>query len=175
MNTNILNSNSYLQSSNFKIFLPFIGDDFVYAQNISLPGFNLNPPQANTSGKTLYVGGDHIDYDPITVGFLCGEDFNLYKKLVKFISTRIHQNSGILEPLYEFTCGIEITDNKGNPLICFMFYGCKINSLGGLQFISNAQDIELNFDLTFYFDDWEMIDYFDDTNLAKIKQMIIKS
>ena len=84
-----MTSNSYSQSSNYKIFLPFLGDEWIYAQNIALPGFSLNPSQINFGGKSLYIGGDHIDYDPVTVGFLVGEDFKIYTKLTFKVPNQI--------------------------------------------------------------------------------------
>ncbi|EAK3475153.1 hypothetical protein BHV26_08005 [Campylobacter coli] len=167
-----MTSNSYSQSSNYKIFLPFLGDEWIYAQNIALPGFSLNPSQANFGGKTIYVGGDHIDYDPVTVGFLVGEDFKIYTKLIKYIFDRVHPNNGNIEPLKEFTCGVEITDNKGESLVNMTMYGCKITNLGALQLISNADDAEQTFDLTFNFDNFELIDYFES---IKLKEAVIKS
>ena len=167
--------NNYAQSTSYKIFLPFLGDEFTYVQNISLPGLNLSPPQANLGGKTIYTGGDHIDYDPITVSFIIDEQMNLYKKLLKYILKRIHQNDGTIDPLKEFTCGVEITDSKGVSILCLMYYGCKITNLGDIQLISNAEDTEQILSLTFNFDDFELIDYFGEKELSKLKQNIIKS
>lgn len=164
--------NSFAQSTSFRIFLPFLGEDFVFAQNIALPDFSLNPPPVNTAGKTLYVGGDHIEYSPLTIGFICDENFRLYKKLLTYITDRVHQNSGILEPLTEFTTGVEVTDSKGISLMSFYFYGCKIQSLGALNLVSNAEDVELNFDLSVLFDDWELVDSLD---IDKLREQIIHS
>lgn len=164
--------NSYAQSSSYRIFLPFLEEDFVYAQNINLPDFNLNPSLVNTKGKSLYVGGDHIEYSPLIIGFICDETFRLYKRLLTYITDRIHQNNGILEPLREFVVGVEVTDSKGIPVLAFLFYGCKIQSLSSLSLVSNAEDVELNFDLTVLFDDWELVDYVESD---KLKQQIIYS
>ena len=56
-----------------------------------------------------------------------------------------------------------------------MYYGCKITNLGDLQLISNAEDTEQILSLTFNFDDFELIDYFGEKELSKLKQNIIKS
>lgn len=164
--------NSFSQSSNFKIHLPFIGDDYVYAQNVNLPDFSLNPSLVNHAAKSAYIGGDHIEYSPITIGFILDENFDIYIKILKYILARIHQNSGIIEPLAEFTVGVELTDNKGESLLCFEFYGCKLNNLSSVSLISNADDAEQIFDITLYFDDWELIDYREQN---KLKDAIIKS
>lgn len=166
---NNFNTNNFSQSSNYKIFLPFLGKEVVYAQTVSLPGINHNPTQMYLgSGKKAYVLGDGVDYDPITITLIIDEKFRIYKKLVEFFFKKIHPNSGVLEPdPTDFSIGVEITDNLGKPIIAFEYYGCQLQNLGAIMLGSNSIDVENTTDLTIVFSDMQMVDYVDNERIAK--------
>lgn len=167
------NQNSFNQSSSYKVYLEFLGDYNIYAQNVQLPDVSINPtPVGTNSGSYAYIAGDHLDYSPLTIGFLVGEDFTIYYKILRYIFDRIHPNNGELEPLKEFTTIIDITDSKGIDIVRFEFRGCKLNNIGSLQLVSNAEDADASFDLTIHFEwfDIELVNVND-----KLSNKIIKS
>lgn len=163
------NTNNYSQSSNYKVFLPFLGKEYVYAQTFSLPGINHNPPEIYTgSGRKFPILGDGIEYDPITIGLIVDEKFRLYKSLVNFFLKQINGTDGTQNPVNnDFNVGVEVTDNVGKPIIAFEFYGCQLQNLGSIMLGSNSTDVENITDLTFNFAYFEMVDYLDDDRLSK--------
>ena len=166
-------SNSISQTSNYKIFIPFLKDQIQYALNIQMPSFSLNNPQITSrSGKVNLTGGDSISYGDITVTLSVGEDLEIYKLLLKHITNCVHPTSGILNDTWEFESGVEITDNSGHPVMAFEFHGCHITSISELTLDNHSDDDEQTIDFSFTFDYFEVVDYL---GLNRFNNAIIKS
>lgn len=167
--TSLNNFNNYSQSSNYKVFLPFLGKDFVYAQSITLPGINHSPiPMYARSGKKFNVVGDSVEYDPITISLIMDEKFRLYKRIIEFFNSKIDYVSGEIEPdPGGFTIAVEITDNLGKSILNIMFFGCVLQNFGSIVLGSNSTDVENVTDLTFVFDYFEIVDYIDDKRISE--------
>jgi len=165
--------NSISQTTNYKVFLPFLGDSIQYAQIVEFPDFTLTPIEVfNSSGKKASVGGDSLQYSDISVTFQIDENMELYKRLLQFVTTMVHRNDGILSDQLEFFCGIEITDNLGKPVIAFEFFGCNLMNVTGLTLDNTNDDNEQLVTITFQFDDWNLIDKL---SISELKEKAIKA
>ena len=153
------NINNNAQITSFKVFLPFFGEEFKYAQAVTLPGLTVNPIEAFPgSGTRALTIGDSMSFTDCTVTFLLDEKYDIYKKLVKLFTDRINPVTGVDQNL-EFTAGIEITDNLGNSILAFEMYGCHFSDFPPIMLMSSSEDQEIQVDLTFRFDRFELVDY----------------
>ena len=161
--------NNFTQTSNFKVFLPFIQDEQFNVQSVELPGISFTLPEVFAqSGKRALLTGDSINFDPVTIEFLLDEKLITYKKILKWFLESINPNSGVIDNK-DFMCGIEMTDNAGHSLICLQLFGCKFESIGSVNLTSNSEDNEITLSVTMRFDDLEFVDYLD-PNKFKIKK-----
>ena len=163
MTTNI---NNLARTSNYKVFLPLLSDTILYAQGVSLPGFNLSPiPTYSQSGVPLKLEGDSLEMDPISVSLIVDENYTLPLEIYKKFKDISHPSNGTKGSDFNFTCGIEITDNTGNPLFCIEFYQCALQSVSPLNLLSNTDDDILTLDLTFEASYYEITNYLDSDKL----------
>lgn len=147
------------QSSNFQVFIPFLGKEQYQVQSIELPGLSVTPLEAfSQSSKRALIGGDSINLDPVTIEFVVDEKLELYKKVMSYFHSICNVNDGFINPEFDFTCGIEITDNMGISLICMQLYGCRIELINSLQYSANQEDNDMILSVTLKFDDYEFID-----------------
>ena len=161
--------NNFFQSSNFKVFLPFIQDEQFSVQSIELPGFSFTLPEVFAqSSKRALLGGDSITFDPVTIEFIIDEDLHTYKKIIKWFLKSVNPNNGRIDN-QDFTCGIELTDNAGHSLLCLQMYGCRFETVSSVNLTSNSEDQELVLSVTMRFDDLELVDYLD-PNKFKLKK-----
>lgn len=166
-----MNINNNAQTSNFKVYISFLGDKVIYANGVNLPGFTLtNIDSFPGSGKKHYVGGDSIQYSDVNVTFLLDENFVLYKEFVKYFNTKVHNNNGCLND-EEFEAVIEVTDNLGKSLIAFEMHNCRVMNFSDLELTMTNDDQEITFTLSFQFDWYELVDYLNPSKLFKLKNI----
>lgn len=167
------NTNNLSRISNYKVFLPILDETIRYAQGITFPGFNLNPiPAYNHASMRLWVEGDNLEMDPITISLIVDENYALVKQILKIFENVVHPTNGTKGLDYDFNCGIEITNNTGNPLFAIEFYRCALQSVAPINLLSNSEDDIIVIDLTFNPSYYEITDYL---NPDKLKEKIIKS
>lgn len=150
-----MNPNNHAQTSNFKVYMSIFKDDIIYAQDINLPGISHSPVDAySRSGKKALIGGDSYDIGELTIGFICDEQYTLYKKVLSHMLKKIHQHDGTLDDTSSFVVILEITNFDGTPVLVIEYFGCYITNVGDVQFASTDEDNEITFDLSIKFDDF---------------------
>lgn len=158
-----MNINNHTQTSNYKILLPFLRDTYIYAQSISLSGLTLTPLEAFAgSGKKALVGGDSIEYDPVVISFVLDEKYQLWRDLIKLISSHVDPSDGTLGDWFshDLTASIEVTDNLGKPIFRYNMTGVRIENMSSID-LSSQTDEEVVLTLSLKFDNFELEDYYD--------------
>lgn len=147
--------NNFAQNSNYSIGISFLGDENVfYAQSVTLPGFNFTSQElAGSGGSKVLLGGDSITYDACSVNIILDEKLNVYKEIIKYIIKLIDPVSGKFSN-DEFNVWITLKDNLGADLITIEYYGCRLESVAGLDYSSVSEDEEILLPLTFKFDEF---------------------
>ena len=155
-------SNSISQTSNYKVFLPFLGEDIQYALRVQMPDFTLTPIEVYPgSGKMGYTGGDSIQYGEMSVTFSVGEDLGIYKKILNYFHRCVHDNSGVIDDDWDFEAGVEITNNSGYPVMAIEFHRCKLVNLSDLTLDNTQEDAEQEITLSFKFSYYTPVDKLD--------------
>lgn len=149
--------NSFSQSSNYRVGISILGDDVLYAQNITVPGLNFTVPEASSRGGSRVIfGGDSVLYDTIVIDLILDSKLQIYKNLITEVHKYINPNNGTFSGK-SFTCWVDIADSFGKSLIKLEYFDCYLESVSGLDFTS-AEDQEMTLSLTIRFDNFEIQD-----------------
>lgn len=163
------NINNLSRISNYKVFLPVLGDTIMYAQGITLPGFSLNPITAyNKGGMPLKLEGDSLVLDPITISLIVDENFELPLKIYDVFKDVNHPTNATKGSDFHFNCGVEITNNTGKRLFNIDFYLCSLQSIGPITLLSNTDDDIISIDLTFEASYYELSNSIDTKKLKEV-------
>jgi hypothetical protein len=102
--------------------------------NSNLPGINLGTIIHQTPIKPLFLPGDTIEFNQLTVNFSLEEDYANYITILKWILT--NKNSQQLDSEIKVTdVSMDILNNKFNPI-----FGIKLEDV----FPINLSDIDYN-------------------------------
>lgn len=151
------NPNNLQTTSNYQVGISFLGDDILYAQNISIPGFNFNPiEQGGRSGTRVLFMSDTFAFDSITLDLFVDEKLELYKKLLKYVKDRINLDKDTFANK-EFDCWVEIFNPMGISLLKIEYFGCFLDSIGALD-LSSSEDTETTISLSIRITSYEVQD-----------------
>lgn len=143
MNTNDLaNKDDYLFT---------IGEnrDITYsAKNSNLSGFSLGETPFFTRVKDIYIPGNKIENDPLSVTFLLSKDLKEWIYFVKWI-TKIKNNTSNFHSLVK-PCEILTRGINHMPGIRCSYYDCWPMAISGIDYESGDGE-NLTFDVTFRF------------------------
>lgn len=153
-----MNVNNLSHVSNYKVFLPLLDKEVLYAQAIQLPGISMQAIDGFARGLHLKVAGDSYNMDPVTITLIADENFELIKRIYGIFKDVVHPNNSTIAPDFNFECAIEVTNNSGIPVFAIELHRCALQSVGALQLSSNTDDEILNIDLTFDVSYYEVID-----------------
>ena len=163
------NINNLSRITNYKVFLPILGDSVLYAQGITLPGFSLNPITAyNQGGMPLKLEGDSLVLDPITITLIIDEKFETALAIYDIFKDICHPTNATKGTDFHFNCGVEITNNTGHRLFGMDFMLCSMQSIGPITLISNTDDDIITIDLTFEASYYELSTSLDTSKLSQI-------
>lgn len=168
---NLTNPNNLTRTSNFKVFLPLLDSEIMYAQGVTLPGFSLNPVPAYNSGLALKAEGDFAQIDPITISLVVDENYALVKRIYSTFKDLVHPDNGTFAPNTNFECAIEITNNSGIAVFAMELHQCAMQSISPITLLANSEDDIIVVDLTIEPSYYSLIDKLSDSALV---QQIIK-
>lgn len=124
---NLAQKTNYIAGSDKLKLAPF------YLTNVNLPGLTFSYPEiSGRFGSKVFMAGDNIQYNSLSFEMLIDEDFNLYNEFLDKILENINVETGTFAD-NTFDFWIEINNNKGNKIMKFEFYNCRIESLGDIQ------------------------------------------
>lgn len=128
-----MNYNNLAQKTNFTAGSDKFENLPFYLTNVNIPGINFSYPEVGGRGSAkLNLTGDTITYNPLSFEMLIDEDFNIYNEFMGAIKDNISVESSSFAD-NTFTFWVEINNNKGNKIMKFEFYNCRIESLGDIM------------------------------------------
>ena len=148
---NLAQKTNYTAGSNKLNLTPF------YLTNVNIPGLNFSYPEiGGRFGTKVFMAGDNIQYNTLSFEMLIDEDFNLYNEFFDKVVENINVESGsFADNTFDFW--VEINNNKGNKLMKFEFYNCRIESLGDIQLDSQDDITEHNMTVEVKYDYFKRI------------------
>jgi hypothetical protein len=128
-----MNYNNLSQRTNFiagssKLdLLPF------YLTNVNIPGINFSYPEfGGRQGVRIHGGGDGVTFNNLSFEMLVDEKFNIYNQFMDIITQSINYDDGTFaDNIFDFW--VQINDNKGNKVLKFDFFDCRIESIGDIN------------------------------------------
>lgn len=129
-----------------------------YITSVNIPGINFSLPEAGGRYSTkVYLPSDKITYNNLTFEFLIDEDFELYRQFYSHIKDIINPENGTFnnDP---FTFWLQINNNKGNKVLNFEFYNCRIENIGDIMLSTQEDVTEHTMTLDFKYDYYEIVE-----------------
>ncbi len=74
-----------LQNNGFLLSIEKLPDMQYFCQEVNLPGMTLPPATVNSPFSTVFIPGDKIEYDSLTVIFMINETLSNYDAICKWI------------------------------------------------------------------------------------------
>lgn len=162
---NAINPNNLTRTSNFKVFLPLLDSEIMYAQGVTLPGLNMNPVPAYNNGLPFKAESDTYTIDPITISLVVDENYALVKRIYSTFKDLVHPDNGTFAPNTNFECAIEITNNSGIAVFAMELHQCAMQSISPITLLANSEDDIIVVDLTIEPSYYSLIDKLSDSEL----------
>ena len=104
-----------------------------YLTNISIPGMNFSLPETGSRfGSRINLPSDTIIFNSLSFDFLIDEDFEIYRTFYSYIINSINPEKGTFADI-SFDLWVELNNSKGNKIMKFEFYNCRIESIGDIE------------------------------------------
>lgn len=161
------NPNNLSRTSNYRVFLPFLDDEIMYAQGVTLPGLSINPVPASNRGLALKLEGDGYILDPSTISLIVDEDYNLIKKIYNTFKDVVHPDNGTYAPDLNFECAIEVTNNSGIPVFAIELHQCALQNISPITLLANSEDDIIVVDLSIEPSYYTLIDKLENSELLR--------
>lgn len=147
-----MNYNNFAQKTNFLASSDKLNLAPFYLTNVNIPGVNFSYPEVGGRyGSKIFMAGDNIQYNVLSFEMLIDEDFNLYNEFFDKILENINVESGkFADNTFDFI--LQINNNKGNKLMKFEFFNCRIESIGDIQLdtqddiTNHTMSVEIRYD-----------------------------
>lgn len=153
-----MNYNNLAQKTNWTAgsdkfpLLPF------YLTNVSIPGMNFSVPETGSRfGARINLASDTVTYNSLSFDFLIDEDFEIYKIFYSYIIQSINPEKGTFADK-DFNLWLELNNSKGNKILKFEFYNCRIESIGDIELDTTSVETEGTMNLGIKFDYFKLID-----------------
>lgn len=153
-----MNYNNLAQKTNWTAgtdkfpLLPF------YLTQINIPGFNFSLPETGSRyGSRINLASDTITFNSLSFDFLIDEDFEIYKTFFNYMKDIIDVERGTFSDS-SFNLWVELNNSKGNKLLKFEFYNCRIESIGDIELDTTSAETESVMNLVVKFDYFNLID-----------------
>lgn len=141
-----MNYHNYAQKTNFIGGSTKFKDIIFYMTSVNIPGISFTLPEVGGRYSTkMLLPSDKMQFNGLSFEFLIDEDLSLYSDFMNYIMSTMNPEDGTFknEP-FEFW--LQINNNKGNKVIYFEFYGCRIENIGDINL--NTQDSETEHTMT---------------------------
>lgn len=129
-----------------------------YLTNISIPGMNFTVPETGARfGSRINLASDTISYNSLNFDFLIDEDFEIYRTFYSYISDSINPEKGTFADI-TFNLWVELNNSKGNKILKFEFFNCRIESIGDIELDTTSIETEGTMNLSIKFDWFKLVD-----------------
>lgn len=129
-----------------------------YLTNISIPGMNFSLPETGSRfGSRINLASDTITFNSLSFDFLIDEDFEIYKTFYSYIYSSINPEKGTFADI-SFDLWVELNNSKGNKIMKFEFYNCRIESIGDIELDTTSPETEGTMNLSIKFDYFKLLD-----------------
>ena len=149
MNTNLL------APTKFKVILSPTRSAALefFCTSAQLPGFQLNEVLMQIPGKSTYVHGDNLNYDPLALRALCDEELLVYKELFSWMKNNLGSDAPLKEDII-----LQIYGASGNLKHQIQFVGAHPTSVTGLDFNTQNTSVEyMSIDVAIRYDYFKFI------------------
>lgn len=163
---------NFLHPNKFQVQFSLLPHVQFFAQMVTVPGVNMNEIQSPTPFTDLYVPGDKLLYDILTITFIVDEELNTWKEIhdwmrgmtfpTDFSEYRNLKNinkytTNIKDPRPQYSeCMITVLSSSNNPILRFKYHNVFPTSLSTVTLnTSDSPDTAITADVTFrytYFD-----------------------
>ena len=149
---NLAQKTNFLGGSDKFENLPF------YITTLNIPGITFSFPEVGGRfSKKVYLPAGTMTFNNLTFEFLIDEDFSLYKDLMKSITNSYNPEEGTFKS-EDFTFWLQINNNKGNKVMNFEFYNCRIENLGDINLNTQDDSTEHTMTLDIKFDYFKIVE-----------------
>ena len=153
-----MNYHNFAQKTNFIGGSEKFEDMVFYMTSVNIPGITFNLPEVGGRYSTkAFLASDKITYNNLNFEFLIDEDFSLYKDLMKTITKSYNPEEGTFKN-EEFTFWLQINNNKGNKVMSFEFYNCRIENLGDINLNTQDDSTEHTMTLDIKYDYYKIVE-----------------
>ena len=129
-----------------------------YLTNISIPGMNFSLPETGSRfGSRINLPSDTITFNSLSFDFLIDEDFEIYRTFYSYIINSINPEKGTFADI-SFDLWVELNNSKGNKIMKFEFYNCRIESIGDIELDTTSPETEGTMNLGIKFDYFKLLD-----------------
>lgn len=130
-----------------------------YIQRCGLPGISFSHPEAGgrTSNKFSVVS-DTAVFGELSMDILVDENLLVYNELMQTVMKQTNTQTGNFNQK-EFEFWIVLTDSFGKTLIKWNFYGCKIESIGDIDFDYTDESTEYLMSISIKYDKFDFVHY----------------
>lgn len=129
-----------------------------YLTTVNIPGMNFSIPESGSRyGTRLNLASDTVTFNTLSFDFLIDEDFEIYKAFYKHINNSINVEKGTFADI-SFDMWLELNNSKGNKLLKFEFYNCRIENIGDVELDTTSPETESIMNLSLKFDYFKLLD-----------------
>ena len=163
----ITNPNNLTRTSNFKCFMPALGDSIMYCQGVQIPGISINPIESFNNGLRLKLEGDSYILDPVTIDFIIDENYSIVKQIFSIFQDVVHPENGTIGSNLNFECAIEVTNNTGIPVFSMELHHCALQNVGPITLLANGDDDIIVLSLSIEPSYYELCDSIEDSSIYR--------
>jgi len=155
---------NYLNPIEFKFVLERLPSIEFFVQSVNIPGISSGSTEQVTPFKTIYLPGDKMVFDDLSMTVLIDEDLKSYYDAWFWLTSltraegfgsyqQIDSGDGVISDASLF-----VTTNSKNPNIEIRFKDLFPISVGAVQLAINQGDVTpATFDVTFKYSSYEFV------------------
>lgn len=154
-----INTVNFSNKTNMMAGSPEFALSGFYIQRCGLPGISYGHPEfgGRSSGK-MSVVSDTAVFGELSLDILMDENMLVYNELMKTVMNQTNTSTGNFAQK-EFEFWIVLTDSFGKDLIRWNFHGCKIESIGDIDFDYSDESTEYMMSISIKYDTFDFIHF----------------
>ena len=146
------NYHNFSQKTNWSAGSDAFDDVPFYLTAVNIPGINLSHLEVGgRTSTTMKISADTVSYSSLSFDMMIDEDFNIYKEMMKCVNIGINVENGTFG-LDTFDFWLQLNNSKGNKVLKFDFYNCRIESIGDIFLDSQDESTEHTMGVEIVFD-----------------------
>lgn len=154
-----MNYHNFSQKTNFIGGSDKFENMIFYMTTANIPGVTFTHPEiGGRFSSKVYLASDTMSHNNLSFEFLIDEDFLIYKDFMRWIKLSFKSTEGTFndEP---FTFWLQINNSKGNAVLNFEFYNCRIENIGDINLNVQEDTTEHTMSVDIKFDYFEIVEH----------------